>query len=254
MKFNPSTGELTTDSGFPIKKLHCPLEKRWNEMEPIADRKRLCSGCRKHVHDINGLDDDQVWQFVRRNEEACLSLRLDSPNLTIEGTTLLRGLATLDESCPLRRIRTARGAREINELASPALRPLIVEARQSAGTQFIIWQHEATGRIAISGHERFPPEEVEQENRRNWKDAPWLIVGQQLQEEPRRCGEDGLPIAAYMIPQDLRLGERVWIEDIIESVVRAYGGKRPRIQEAGVAIWEGDSFRFNESERVEVVG
>ena len=253
MKFNPSTGELKTDDDWTIKKLHCPLQKRWEEMTPIAgfDRKRLCNGCGKHVHDIDGMSGEQVLELMQHNRDACVSLSIDSPTLTIEGVQVLRGLAALEESCPLRRIRTARGAREINELASTTLRPLIVEVPRSSESLLTIWQHAVSGRIAFSYSRRFAPDEVNEDRS---GEGHWREVEFQPQEQPRRCGDDGLPIAAYMIPSDLRIGDRVWIEDIIEDVVEVHGPGHDRYHQSAVATWLGESFRFEVDEPSRAVG
>lgn len=253
MRFDPSTGELKTDGNWLIKKLHCPLQKRWDEMTPIAGsaRERLCTGCGKNVHDIDGLDEDAVIKVVRDNQNACLSLRMDSTTLTIEGHSAPQTLVALDESCPLQRIRTARGAREVNELASPTLRPLVVEVPKSAGNRMIIWQNGLTGRIAFSYSMRFNPDEINAdcETREHWRK-----IAYQHQEEARRCGDDGLPIAAYMIPSDLRVGERVWIEDVIEAVVAVHGPGYTENHNSAVAIWLGESFQFVVDEPDRVIG
>jgi hypothetical protein len=128
MRFDPGTGILRTDGGKLIKRLHCPLEKRWEEMAPIGrgDLQRLCRSCGKCVINTEGMSDDHVAHVVARDPEACLMVRLDAANLTIEGNSVVGSLAALEESCPLPRIPTAWGIDAINAMRSPTVRPLVV--------------------------------------------------------------------------------------------------------------------------------
>ena len=48
MKFNPNTGKLFTDQGELIKKLHCPLQKTFDEL-----KNGYCNSCNKYVVDTN---------------------------------------------------------------------------------------------------------------------------------------------------------------------------------------------------------
>jgi hypothetical protein len=54
-----------------------------------------------------------------------------------------------------------------------------------------------------------------------------------------------LPYAAYLIPVDLKEGEQVWIEDLIEDIVAIFGnqGYQPRLK-ACEAVWENGNFRI----------
>ena len=253
MRFNPETRILRTNKGELIKEMHCPLQKRWDEMTPIGsdDRARLCGGCGKSVHSTDGLTDVEVLRLMRKNSEACLMVRLDSPNLTIEGQPSVRGMAALEESCPMRRIRTARGMRAINEMASATLRPLVVPVRPGSTSRFAVWQHRQTGQIELQGDMRWSPNS-ECEGEPQWEQ----VIGRYAYEFGPRCGDDGIPVAAYMIPADLRPGERVWVEDIIESVEAgrniSQGGTW--YHDSAAAIWTGERFVFQVPEPGEAIG
>ncbi len=252
MRFNPETRILRTNTGDLIKEMHCPLQKRWEEMTPIGsdDRARHCGGCEKSVHSTEGLTDAEVLRLMRKDREACLMVRLDSPNLTIEGQPSVRGRASLEESCPMRRIKTVRGEKAINEMASATLRPLLVAVRVTT-QQFAVWQHRTTGEIMLQGDMRYPPGRYS-EGGEQWKEVlPYsaYMVGPQ-------CGDDGTPVAAYMIPIDLRRGERVWVEEIIEAVEAGQNMSQGGIwyHQSAAAIWTGKRFRFQVPAPDEVIG
>ena len=243
MRFNPETGILRTDKGELIKEMRCPLQKRWDEMTPIGsdDRARLCGGCGKSVHSTDGLTDAEVLRLMRKNREACLMIRLDSPNLTIEGQPSVRGMSALEESCPMRRIKTARGMRAINEMASATLRPLVVPVRSGSTSRFAVWQHRTTGEITLQGDLRWSPDR-DSEGGGQWEE---VLPRTEYRFGPQ-CGDDGMPIAAYMIPTDLRPGERVWVEEIIEAVEAGRNISQGGIwyHQSAPAIWTGERFRF----------
>ena len=261
MRFDPVSKRLSTDDGQFIKELHCPLQKRWDEMEPVGDgdRVRVCGSCRKNVHNLEGMSDAEVLDRFRWEREECVMLRLDSPNLTIEGQSVA-AMAALDESCPLRRIKTARGLREIEELRSPALRPLVVPVGRGRTQTFAVWQHLKTGEVAIQGDLRCRPDEAEVRSNgrlRPGKRRTWVqVVGWSEYELGQRRGDDGYPIAAYMIPSDLRPGERVFIEDIIEDVLASrnasQGGRD--YHRSAPALWTGREFRFQVPEPSYCIG
>ncbi|ANQ52901.1 hypothetical protein MY04_05845 (plasmid) [Flammeovirga sp. MY04] len=63
------------------------------------------------------------------------------------------------------------------------------------------------------------------------------------------------PYAAYLLPKDLEIGERVFLEDVIEDIVASEWnqGDTTRL-EAGEATWNGESFDFDERELIMIMG
>ncbi len=252
MRFNPETGILTTDRGEIIKKLHCPLDKRWGEMRPIGigDRERACTSCGKTVLNLEGMTDEAVVRRVRQHdEEQCVRLPLDAANVTIEGHSV-RAMARLEEACPLRKIATARGFEEINRLAVTGLRPFVVQVPEVSHSRFAVWQHRETGEIVPQGDARWSPNRLE--DGEYWEQ----VIGWVTYNHGVRKGGDGYPVAAYMLPGDLRPGDRVWIDDIIEPVVKSENisqGGREHFRAAG-ATWTGRGFDFDVPEPSHCVG
>ena len=53
------------------------------------------------------------------------------------------------------------------------------------------------------------------------------------------------PYAAYLIPDDLEQGEKVFIEDIIEDIFAgSHNGSAYRLNNAE-AVWDGEKFNIN---------
>ena len=65
MKYNIEKSVLTTDTGELIKHLNCPINKRWENLVPLATThlKRRCNECHKNVIDISVFSDEQVVRF-----------------------------------------------------------------------------------------------------------------------------------------------------------------------------------------------
>ncbi|MBS0657747.1 MAG: hypothetical protein JSR82_05800 [Verrucomicrobia bacterium] len=129
----------------------------------------------------------------------------------------------------LRVVRTARSARAINAAAKKGLRPLVEEVRpgKDVGAWMSIYQHKTTHEIQILGDMRWPPgEEYELVLRREYYPHHFWA-----------------PFAAYLIPSDLAVGERVWLADLIEDIVAVWGnqGYNPRLKWAE-ATWTGAKF------------
>jgi hypothetical protein len=88
MKYNPITQELYTDAGAFLKKLHCPLAKRWEQLDPTSDvQAKTCSTCSKPVYDTSLLMDSELQQMLQNVPETCLKVDLNQQNLAITYAT-----------------------------------------------------------------------------------------------------------------------------------------------------------------------
>ena len=84
MKFDPSTKELFTDTGALIKVLHCPLRKRWKQLdEASSGPHRTCSECEREVLDTAAMSETEVLSAVRADPSTCLCVSACQDNLTI---------------------------------------------------------------------------------------------------------------------------------------------------------------------------
>jgi hypothetical protein len=84
MKYNPITQELYTDAGTFLKQLHCPLAKKWEELEPTSTKMaKSCNTCNKPVYDTSKFTDSEVQGMLNKAPETCLKVDLEQSNLTI---------------------------------------------------------------------------------------------------------------------------------------------------------------------------
>ena len=85
MTFNPKTGELRTDAGQLIKRLHCPVRVAWADMAPAEAGQpyRTCATCQHPVYDTALHTEQVLLDLLAADPTACLKLHLDQPNLTV---------------------------------------------------------------------------------------------------------------------------------------------------------------------------
>jgi hypothetical protein len=131
-------------------------------------------------------------------------------------------------------IKTARTLEDINDAATRGMRPLIKAATPSEKifSRVMIFQDPKTGEIEEGGDFRYWPEGKEQV----------LSVEYYPYSFPR-------PYAAYLLPPDLKLGEVVWLEDLIEDLVASRWNQGPTTRlESCEAIWNGEDFELKYEE------
>ena len=134
----------------------------------------------------------------------------------------------------LRVIRTARDEKSINRAASEGLRPLVkkVEASPEIRSKFAIWQNEKTGKIEVSGDYRSSYDVGE--------GMVKVIDWSYFYPNPFKN-----PFAAYLIPPDMAVGERVFLEDLIEDRIGASWNQGDTMRlESAEAIWNGEDFEI----------
>lgn len=84
MKFNPIRNELFTDDGILIKKLHCPLNKQWEDLSQAIHLKgKLCDHCDKVIIDSSLIKDTELLQMININPETCLKVDLNQENIIV---------------------------------------------------------------------------------------------------------------------------------------------------------------------------
>jgi hypothetical protein len=145
----------------------------------------------------------------------------------------------------LRVIKTARTVRSINRAAQEGFWPLVkrVERDPDISSKFAVFQHRETGRIEVIGDFRSHLDPNEYEAVIGWSDFYPHVTDK--------------PFAAYLIPPDLEVGERVYVEDLIEDFVggRWNQGNVYRLAEAE-AIWTGTDLQidFEQTSFLEILG
>lgn len=127
-------------------------------------------------------------------------------------------------------IKTARDFDSINEAARNGFWPIIKKVQPSPliKKKFGLVQCKETGQISISSDYRMGL------NREGYqKVIDWTFY------YPYNFKS---PYAAYLIPDHLKIGERVFIEDLIEDIVGATWNQGDVYRlESCVAIWDGEN-------------
>lgn len=146
----------------------------------------------------------------------------------------------------LRIIKTARDEKSINEAAKSGFFPLIkkVEPNYNIRSKYALGQDKESGEIKViydfrqSFQENRPTytslfeEEKSDTNRKNFEEIiDWTYY------YPHNFPS---PFAAYLIPKDIQIGERVFLEDLIEDYIEGFWnqGNVFRLKNSE-AIWNG---------------
>lgn len=130
----------------------------------------------------------------------------------------------------LRIIYTARSLQAINRAVKLGFWPLVKPVNMSPpyANTYTVYQHYKTGNVKLS-HD--PRQEM-----KLW--GEWRKVADFGGQNPVRFRN---PYAAYLIPSDLEVDQRVWLEDLIEDLPAVLGVVQERLSSAE-AIWNGQDF------------
>lgn len=137
----------------------------------------------------------------------------------------------------LRVIKTARGVKSINEATKNGFKPLVkaVQPSQDIKNKFAVLQHRMTGEVvAISDRREELLDNVEYQLVVDWTFFyPYNFHS---------------PIAAYLVPGDLKIGEVVFLEDLIEDYIGASWNQGDTYRLLSCeAVWDGHSFQIQYS-------
>ncbi len=133
----------------------------------------------------------------------------------------------------LRVIKTARTEAAINKAAKAGFRPLLRRLKPSKEirSSFSVWQNEMTGEIDVIYNPRYgvPGE--------GWKKViDWTRFYPHVFPEP---------FAAYLIPPDIQVGERVLVKDLIEDFIGMTMGRGENFRlESCEAVWDGSDLKI----------
>jgi len=133
----------------------------------------------------------------------------------------------------LKPIRTGRTLNEINSAVDSGFTPLVkpVTPSPEIHKMVAVYQHRTTKKIKLLGDCRgVLGDEYE-------SIIPFTLY------YPYSFPA---PFAAYLLPPDLKAGEQVWLEDIIEDIVAVWGnqGHHPRLP-SGEATWTGTDMKVH---------
>ncbi|WP_300470879.1 hypothetical protein, partial [uncultured Alcanivorax sp.] len=268
MRYDPKTQRLETDAGELIKEISCPLSKKWDQLMPWADdwaqsigqnpsglelggewyswaqleerglqppepvpaRKKYCGSCQKCVIDVNSYTEAQIQAVCEVDEQACIHLRLNHPELTVVNAEAEEDSRACGYEGVSRRglpiVQTARTLAALEDGVRRGYRPLFVST-------------EPQGRVKSKFGIVCWPQQKYVMNYRDFRQPTGITGG-----ESDECIETMIwhdrdrhssPLAAYLVPATLNKGDRVYLADVIEEIV--------------ASTWnQGDSYRLTESE------
>lgn len=257
--YDEKTSSLYAPDGTFLKKVFCPKAKHWNQLivEDGEDRWRGCSECGERVINLDVIDVEAAIARLARKEadeddipfdeipeswlHVCVHASTQSGRVIFledrEAIPPIEKSASRRSGAPV--ILTARTISDINRAASmgywPDVRMLEYDT-SSLDAKLTIGQHEATGMIEISrdyrmayGLKRRIPSyysEEEETEVNKWKEIiPFTRYYPHYQP---------LPIAAYLIPNDLPDGTEVIVKDPIEDIVGAVWNQGDNIKAENV--------------------
>ena len=131
----------------------------------------------------------------------------------------------------LRVIKTARDMKSINKAAKSGLKPLLKKLRPSnkIRSKYSVIQNKITGEIEINGDFRYDFDTDD--------NGEFVTVIDWTFYYPHNFKS---PFAAYLIPKNILVGERVYIEDLIEDYIGASWNQGDTYRlESCEAIWNG---------------
>ena len=136
----------------------------------------------------------------------------------------------------LRVIKTARDKDSINEAAKNGLKPLIkkVEPSDKISSKYSVIQNKKTGEIEIIADVRHVNRFI--------NNTEFVTVIDWTFYYPHNFKS---PFAAYLIPKDIVIGERVFVEDLIEDYIGASWNQGDTYRlESCEAIWNGSELEI----------
>jgi hypothetical protein len=169
-----------------------------------------------------------------------------------------------NEEPQFRVIKTARSEQAINEAAEQGFRPLVkpIIPSPEIRTKFTVIQNRITGKITVAHDYRdrnVPglikptselPEQTQEEIDDFKRTFPNVQYLEPIVDQETVIGwtfyypyQFESPFAAYLVPQDIKVGEKVILEDLIEDVVSHSWnqGDTYRLPSCN-AVWNGTDF------------
>jgi hypothetical protein len=240
MIFDRNTRTLYADDGSLIKKVHCPLDLGVDKLRELSTpaRNRFCEYCNQEILNIDNLSDEQAQEYLESGTYRCVFATRNACNVRHVSSVKIvqKGL---------RVIGTARSIGEIEAAVKNGFWPLIkkVEYSEDLASCMAVYQNTKTGEIKCVGDLRYNPQPHEE-----WVPAVDRFCYYQYHQK--------VPIAAYLLPGDLMIGEEVVLDDVIEDIVGGQWNQGPTWRKESInAIWNGKDFEYdNTPSSFEILG
>ncbi len=228
MIYDPMSGALYGDDGAFLKTVYCPMTIRLEDLRQLVpdspDRK--CLSCGDTVHSLDNMSEGKVKQLIQDKPDVCVFATSAAKNVVF----LHRG--PLNPSAPEGqvRIKTARNLEAMSDAQKRGFTLVFKDTgvkNEFGEFKFMLWQHVVTGELEWSGDFR----------RGLDKRDDWKVIRKFTNVRSDRP----FPLAAYLIPKDLPIGVRVFIDDLIQDVPVVFwnqGDANRMVSSAG--FWNGE--------------
>lgn len=225
----------------------------WKERmrgKPEDYLKKYCGSCQKCVVNANKFNESQISALVQVNPEICLHLSSEHPDLTVKETI---GKAN-DWECGyqgitqkgLPIIQTARSLAAIEDGVRRGYRPLFVGAdyKGDVGKKLCVSYYSKANAVFYQSDFRAMFGAIDGSD----NGVSSIMVRHDDERDPS-------PLAAYMIPPELNPGDKVFVADIIEEIVRERWnqGDSWRLT-SSEAVWTGEKLEIEYREPVMMMG
>lgn len=232
MIYDPNLRALYADDGSFLKRIECPLSDIPEHMRQFISlpQDQYCFSCKKTVRCIDDKEESEVIKMVEENAQVCFFATDTAKNITI---LQYRRKPHSPDGLPV--IPTVRSLEAMDTLQRAGYRLVIQETgvQNTFGNQkYQIFQHVITGKLEWSGDYRATRMATEE----------WRLVKDWFFAREDRP----FPLAAYVLPHDIKPNTRVYLEDVIEDipVIQWNQGNAMRLNSTE-AIWDGKAMIIN---------
>lgn len=263
MRFIVSTRRLESDDGKLIKTFDCPMQKQWNDLMPwtnhwqdrkTSEHKRLCGACGKCVVNFEHFRENQIVALVQASPETCAYLPATHPDLTeivgdpaqdnrVQGYKDASCIRTQSTISGERIIKTARSLIALRQAVDQGFRPYFVPNSDSGMIHqklAVIFDKDSSN-LLISGDFRSMMATSQEYIDERYGKGAGIFLRQDFSRHPS-------PIAAYLLPNDIQEGERVFLEDLIEDRMNGSWNQGDTYRAAnGYGFWRGDHLQIEQA-------
>jgi hypothetical protein len=242
MIFDQLTNALYADDGVFLKTVHCPRSIRAEQLARFSSDTpdRFCNYCKKTVRCIDDLTDKDVQSDLAKDESLCVFATPKAQNIVF-----LQPIGSKPEKrSGLPVVQTMRSLEAMADAQASGFNLVFKSTGNESAfgeRKYLLYQHKSTGRLWWSGDYRdsIPPSE----NLNVSDTSDWVLVRDWFFVRPDRP----FPIAAYAVPKDIKLGTRVYLEDLIEDVLQLIWNQGDSVRLVSTeATWNGVDFEFDE--------
>lgn len=223
--YDEKSSGLYSPDGKLLKKVFCPKAVNWNQLiadDPL-DRSRGCNHCSERIVNLDTMDPIQAELMIEENYNICVYASKNSKNVIFlkdinNPENPERPRQDMFDSSEYRYdlpiIKTVRSIADIKraiQMGYWADIRLVQYKDDEIKQKFAVYQHLETGEIQIVGDYRSVISASSDLHKEVWDEViPFTYYYTNYQEEP---------IAAYLIPKDLKDNSEVFVPDPIEDII-----------------------------------